>query len=223
MPDWKKWVSRRMGSTQLPDDVHDEVVAEIAAHLEDECEDNRSLGLSESSARRRALSEIRWHKLTRAVESAKLKEDVMNNRTKGLWLPALANLVIAGALLTVIRVFGVEDRTFSVSHLPMALPLPWLFALPVSGAAAALLAKRAQAPLAARLIAGLAPSLVALAVFCVMPLVFLLDRWQFSGFPIPLDYFTLSALIWIVLPIFPLLLGALPFLSESALATRSAN
>jgi len=104
-----------------------------------------------------------------------------------------------------------------VSHMPMALPLPWLFALPVSGAAAALLAKRAQAPLAARLIAGLAPSLVALAVFCVMPLVFLLDRWEFSGFPLPLDYFVLSAVVWIVLPILPLLLGALPFLRESNL------
>ena len=99
--------------------------------------------------------------------------------------------------------------------MPIALPLPWLLALPVSGAAAALLAKRAQAPLAARLPAGLAPSLVALAVFCVMPLVFLLDRWQFSGFPLPLDYFALSALVWIVVPIFPLLLGALPFLRQS--------
>jgi hypothetical protein len=230
-PDWQKLVRQHLGSSELPPDVHEEVVAEIAAHLEDNCEDDfehdsaddGSHRLRESDAARHALREIEWPKLARAIHDAKLKEEGMNNRTKGLWLPALANLGIAAALLTVIGILGLEPRTFSVSHMPMALPLPWLFALPVSGAAAALLAKRAQAPLAPRLLAGLAPSLVALAVFCVMPLVFFLDRWEFSGFPLPLDYFVLSAVVWIVLPILPLLLGALPFLRVSSLQEASRH
>jgi len=185
----------------------------------------RSHELSASDATNRALSGVPWRKLARAIHHAKLKEEsmnhstmnhsTMNRRTKELWLPAMANLTIAAALLIAFGILGLKDRSFPVSQMAMAIPFSWLFALPISGAAGGLLAKRAHAPLASRLIAGLAPSLVWLAVFCVMPLVFLLDRWQFSEFPLPLDYFILSAAVWIVLPVFPLLLGTLPFLRES--------
>ncbi|HKI00026.1 MAG TPA: hypothetical protein VJ999_13035 [Candidatus Sulfotelmatobacter sp.] len=204
-----------MAKLRLPCDVKEEVVSELAAHLEDADEEGLTQNLRESEAR--SLSNINWRSLAREIQDSKLKEDAMNNRTKGLWLPALANLTIAATLLVALEMLGLKARILLVSHLAMGLPFPWLFALPVSGAAAALLAKRAQAPLAARLIAGLAPSLVSLAVFCIMPLVFVLDRWQFSGFPIPLDYFFLSALVWIVLPVFPLLVGTLPFLRQSGL------
>ena len=199
----------------LPHDAKEAVITELAAHLEDAYEQGLTQQLGESEASRRALANIDWHRLALGVGRAKRKEETMNNRTKRLWLPAMANLMIAATLLATLEILGLKPRTFSVSHMAMALPFPWLFALPVSGAAAALLAKRAQAPSGVRLIAGLAPSLVSLAVFCVMPLVFVLDRWEFSGFPLPLDYFALSAVIWIVLPAFPLLVGALPFLRES--------
>ncbi len=210
-----------MSQLRLPHDAKEAVIAELAAHLEDVYEDGLAHELGQSEAKRRALSGIDWHNLTLGIRRTKLKEEAMNNRTKRLWLPAMANLTIAAALLTAFGILGVKPRIWSVSHIAMAVHFPWLFALPVSGAAAALLAKRAQAPLAARLIAGLAPSLVSLAVFCVMPLVFVLDRWEFSGFPLPLDYFILSAVVWIVLPAFPLLVGTLPFLRESALTTPS--
>jgi hypothetical protein len=222
MLDWKGLVRARLARLRLPHDAKEAVIEELAAHLEDSYEEGLTRQLGEAEAERCAppncaLTSIDWHKLALGIERTKLKEDLMNHRTKVLWLPAMANLVIAAALLTTFGILGVQPRTFSVSHLPMVLPLPWLFALPISGAAAALLAKRAQAPVAARLIAGLAPSFVALAVFCVMPLVFVLDRWQFSGFPLPLDYFILSAVIWTVLPAFPLLVGTLPFLRQSDL------
>jgi hypothetical protein len=216
MPDWKNVVRERVANLRLPHDAREVVIAELAAHLEDAYEEGLTQQLDESEASSRALANIDWHRLALGVGRAKRKEETMNNRTKHLWLPAMANLMIAAALLATLEILGVKPRTFSVSHMAMALPFPWLFALPVSGAAAALLAKRAQAPVAARLLAGLAPSLVSLAVFCVMPLVFVLDRWEFSGFPLPLDYFFFSAAVWIVLPVFPLLVGTLPFLRDSA-------
>ena len=216
MPDWKNVVQERMANLRLPHDAKEVVIAELAAHLEDAYEEGLAQNLGESQARRRALSDIDWHHLALGIRRAKHKQEAMNNRTKRLWLPAMTNLMIAAALLATLEILGVKPRTFSVSHMAMALPFPWLFALPVSGAAAAFLAKRAQAPVAARLMAGLAPSLVSLAVFCVMPVVFVLDRWEFSGFPLPLDYFFFSAGVWIVLPVFPLLVGTLPFLRDSA-------
>ena len=223
MPDWKNLVRERMAQLRLPHDAKEAVIAELAEHLEDAYEEGLTQNLGESEARKRALSDIDWRHLALGIRRAKLKEEAMNNRTKRLWLPAMANLMIAAALLATLEILGVRPRMFSVSHMAMALPFPWLFALPVSSAVAALLAKRAQAPSTVRLVAGLAPSLVSLAVFCVMPLVFILDRWEFSGFPLPLDYFFLSAGVWIVLPAFPLLVGALPFLREPPVPVPSAQ
>jgi hypothetical protein len=222
-PDWKRIVRERMSSPNSPCKLDEDVIAELAAHLEETYELAQSRGLHATTALERTLQEVQevevnnWHVLAADIHRAKSEEEVMNHRTKGLWLPAMANLAISVVLLSALELLGLRSRIFTVSHLTLGLPLPWLFALPISGAAAALLAKRAQAPLAARLIAGLAPSLVALAAFCVMLLVFLLDRWEFSGFPLPLDYFILSAVIWVVLPAFPLLVGTLPFLRQSDL------
>ena len=222
MPDWNRLVRARMARLRLPQEAKEAVIFELAAHLNDVYEAALARHADESEAQQfalseLALSEIDWRRLVRKIQRAKPKEEAMNHRTKGLWLPAMANLFIAVVLLTAPSILGVRDRTFWVSHLPMGIPWPWLSALPLSGAVAAFLAKRAQAPLSARLIASLAPSLVWLAAFCALTLVFLLDRWEFSRFPLPLDYFFLSALIWIVLPAFPLLLGALPFLRQSDL------
>jgi hypothetical protein len=218
MPDWKKLIRERLAPCRLPSADREEVFSELAAHLEETYQDARSRGLNHAAAVELTLQEVKnWRVLATNICRAKSQEDLMNYRTKSLWLPAFANVIIAAALLTALEILGVKPRILWVSHIAMALPFPWLFALPVSGAAAALLAKRAQAPVAVRLIAGLAPSLIALAVFCVMPLVFVLDRWEFSGFPLPLDYFILSAVVWIVLPAFPLLVGTLPFLRESGL------
>jgi hypothetical protein len=215
MPDWNRLVRAHMARLRLPHAAKEEVISELAAHLNDAYEAALARNLDESEAKHFALSEIDWHHLALEIQSTRPKEETMNPRAKGLWLPAMANLLIAAALLTTLGILGVQPRRFSVSHMPMAIPLPWLFALPLSGAAAAFLAKRAQAPLAARLIAGLAPSLVWLAVFTIMTLAFALDRHDFAAFP--LDYFAVSAVAWIVLPAISLGLGTLPFLRESAL------
>lgn len=145
----------------------------------------------------------------------------MNHRTKGLWLPAVANIGVAAATLVALDKLGVQARMVKVSHIALAVHAPWLCILPLSAAIGSLLAKRAQAPATTRLLAGLAPSLIWLAVFSVMALAFLVDRPAFSGFP--LDYFALSAVVWVILPAFALLLGTLPFLRESASATTRTD
>lgn len=145
----------------------------------------------------------------------------MNHRTKSLWLPAIANIGVAAAMLVALDKLGVQTHIAQVNHLAVPLPTPWFCMLPLSAAIGSLLAKRAQAPATTRLLTGLAPSLIWLAVFSVMALAFLVDRPAFSGFP--LDYFALSAVVWVILPAFALLLGTLPFLRESALATTRTD
>jgi hypothetical protein len=238
MPDWKKIVRERMASLALPQEREQSIVAELATYLEDDYIDGLAHGLDETAATERAVAQIQWKKLSRRIRNVRLKEEPMNNRTKSLWLPAIANLTVATVLLIVLDKLGAEPRMIRAIHLALArlalshpgafrsiaaieqlvdvFHLPWLFTLPFSAAAASLLARRAQAPTAIRLIAGLAPSLVWLAVFVVMPLVFLLDRWQFpAGFPLGLNYFASSAIAWIMVPAVPLLLGTLPFLRQA--------
>jgi hypothetical protein len=221
MPDWNRLVRERLASSGLSREVRDEVVAEIAAHLEDHFEHNDSQELSESEIENRAISETQWHEFARAIHHAKLKEESMNHRTRTLWLPAIVNIGVAAAMLVTLDQLRVQPRMMNVGHLALAFHLPWLCALPLSAALASLLARRAQAPATARLLAGLAPSLIWLAVFSVMGLALLVDRQAFSGFP--LDYFAMSAVVWVLLPAFALLLGTLPFLRESRLPEASRH
>ena len=244
MPDWKGLIRERMSSLNLPPESKEEVISELAAHIEDRYQEELAQGFRESESRRRVLSEVQWSKLARGVRRAR-KEDSMNNRTRTLWFPAVVNLFIATILLTLLEMLGVHPRMihahmalnyFAKSHpdaikylvpidrLLYRLNLTWLCALPFSAALASLLARRAKAPAAFRLLAGLAPSLVWLAVFVAMSLEFELDRWQFpSGFPLEFSYFALSAISWIALPAVPLLLGTLPFLREPNLSRTQTN
>jgi hypothetical protein len=246
MRDWKKLVRERMSGLNLPPDLKEEVVSELAAHLEDGYQNEVARGLGESEASRHVLSEVQWNKLAREIRRATSKEESMNNRTRALWLPAMVNLTVAAVLLIILVELGADDRMtrstwlavnqLALDHrghvwffvlvyklLEMIHP-SWLLTLPLSAAAGCFMARRAQASAAVRLMVGLAPSLLWLAVFVAMSLEFELDRWQFpTGFPLEFSYFALSALGWIVLPAVPLLLGTLPFLREPNLSRAQTN
>ena len=246
MPDWKNLVRERMLALNLPPGAKEEVISELAAHLEDSYQNEIARGLGEAEASQHVLSEVRWNKLAREIRRATRKEKSMNNRTRALWLPAMVNLTVAAVLLTILVELGADDRMMRSSLLAIdqlaidhpdhitffvliykllgTIHLAWLLALPLSSAAGCLMARRAQASAAVRLIVGLAPSLLWLAVFVAMSLEFELDRWQFpTGFPLEFSYFALSALGWIVLPAVPLLLGTLPFLRDPNLSRAQAN
>jgi hypothetical protein len=238
-PDWKKLVDDRTASLPLPAESREEIVTELAAHLEDGYHDDLARGLTESEAGQRALSEVQWNALARRIRRATFKEAPMNSRVKGLWLPAIVNMLLAMSLFVICQIHPVQQAVRvaiiwlmvtlgkhgahllmgQVGRMSVALSLvPWFFTLPLSAAVASRLAKRAQAPPALRLIAGMAPSLAWLAVFTAMALEFTLDRWQFpAGFPLELNFFVLSAVCLIVLPALPLLVGTLPFLREAEL------
>ncbi len=137
----------------------------------------------------------------------------MNNRTKSLWLPALANLIIAPGLLMILQKVGLHPRVVWIGNMAMVLYLPWLVALPVFGALGAFLAKRAHASPLYRMASGTAPALAMLGSFAVfLPLSLALGTAHLSGFP--WVYFALTILNWVLLPALALLLGATPFLRD---------
>lgn len=227
-PDWKRIVSKHTGGSaggrgRPPlhgNAMDDDVVAELAAHLEEVYDASRSRGMKDEEATATALQEVGdWNVLAAAIVRAKSEEDAMNQRTKSLWLPAMASLTGAALLLLIIQKLGVQPRIVWMQNsaqqkMAMVFYMPWLIALPAFGALGALLARRSQASTLHRLVAGTAPALAMLGAFAVLlPVSLVLDRTaHLSGFP--WIYFGLTMLNWIGLPALALLIGALPFLRE---------
>lgn len=208
-PDWGKLVREHMGPLDLPCDIQENVVNELAAHLQETYEAARSQRIREEEALELALQEVEdWNVLATNIQCAK-EERIMNHRTKSLWMPVLANLIAAPGLLMVLQKLGVHPRVLWTGNMAMVLYLPWLATLPAFGAFGAFLAKRAQASPLYRIVSGTAPALAMLGSYVIILPVSLVFETGFSWV-----YFALSTLNWILLPAFALLLGAAPFLRD---------
>ncbi len=220
MPDWKKLVREHIASAALPPASREEVVSELADHLEETYETARSRNLTDPAALERVAQEVSdWHRLVKEISRAK-EEKTMNNRTRSLWLPAMANLIAAPGLLMVFQKLAVQPRVLWIGDMAMVLYLPWLITLPIFGAFGAFLAKRAHARFVHRLIVGLSPALAVLGAFAlVLPVSLVVDRQALRHFPF--GYFALTICNWVVLPALALLLGTLPFLRERNSLARS--
>jgi hypothetical protein len=149
MPDWQRLVRRRLSGLTLDAAEKDEVQAELAAHLAETCEELRRQGITEEEAVRRTLSQVEdWQKLTRLIQTARTKENIMTNRVKQFWLPALLTLMLSMGLLMLIQVFGpnpwlVARKSGWSLVAPVAVVyLPWLLSLPLIGAMGAYLSNR---------------------------------------------------------------------------------
>jgi|SRR5580700_1508840 hypothetical protein len=209
MPDWISLVRERLHPLDLPENERREVINELAAHLEDLYEEQIGNGISQSQARESAMKEVDcWHPLAKDIQRAKLKEGIMNARTKQLWLPSLVSLTTAMLSLMSFTLLGVQPRLFYAHHAVTTLYFPWLAALPLCGAAGAYLSRRAGGEQLACLASSLFPAATLLACFFFI----LLDSIFGTGRALTFSGFLLFVWNWVFLPGTALLLGALPFL-----------
>lgn len=157
---------------------------------------------------KKLLTGISW------LEHVQRKDKMMmNNRTKTLWLPALASLT--GSMtwrLTLQRSFPQSQTLLNHAGLPLTYQLLWLAALPLFGAASAHLSRRAGGDRSTGLTAALFPSIVMIPLW-----IALATR---MSHPSPRQWFGLfcGVLNWIVVPGIALSLGA-----WSLLSAQSAN
>jgi len=221
MPDWKRIVSENLAAMNLACGVRGEVNAELAAHMEEIYESVRADCVSESAAMEQTLKEVgNWRVLAENIHRAKSEEESMNHRTKSLWLPTLLTLLGASVSLMAAQLLGVQPRLFWIRGMGITLYWPWLAGLPLCGALGAYLSQRAQAPLRARLVAGLSPALIMLIVmFLILPWGLAIDGLQF----LRLVGFGLGLANWVALPGIALLIGALPFLHDSPQAATQRS
>ena len=216
MPDWKKLVEQRLFSLNLPPSAKQEIVAELAAHLEDVYEAAKARGLDANFALELAQQEIHdWHVLLADLRRAKSKENSMNLRTRSLWLPALASLFASSLFLCALTEISLQPKLLarlnsSAAHWVYTV---WIVAQIAFGALGAFLSRRVGGSRMARVVAATFPAIVMLATCAiVIPASALMEHNDFI-FHNP-GRLWWGAFLWAVVPAVTLLLGAMPFLQQ---------
>ena len=215
MRDWESLVGQKLAGLSLEAEERREVIAELAGHLEEMIEQLRGEGLSEEVAIERALLQVRnWQSLRRKIQKARLKEDVMTDRVKQIWLPGFLTLFLSMMLLMLIQFFGPQPLIVSRSGWRMTAPVaviyvPWLLSLLLIGAMGAYLAGRAGASPRATLLSILFPALPYSIFFVIwIPVSLILDDHIVHN--TMRSALLMGLVAWVVLPGVALLAGGLP-------------
>ncbi|HSS96797.1 MAG TPA: hypothetical protein VLK33_07200 [Terriglobales bacterium] len=208
MHDWSKLIRERLGPMNLPKQIQDEVVSELASHLQDVYEDKIVAGNTESSALEFALGQVdHWRPLAKEIE--RTRGGIMNNRSKQFWLPALLSLSASMIWLMFIELTAeklhMPWRYSNVAFMPYVL---WIVSLPLIGGLTAYLAYRAGSTRRACFSAVTFPCMVMFVMWLVL-VGYLLMRKT----PQPIHALSISygLFFWVLLPAGALLLGTWPF------------
>jgi hypothetical protein len=218
VPDWRETVRERMDSDLLPSPDREEVISELAAHLEERYHEARSRGLNHATAVELTLREVEdWRVLATNICRAKsnIEEDPMNYNAKTLYLPALVSF--ASASLFLLAFTWISLQPYSLVRLQSGLGfwfyVGWLLTQVLCGALGAFLSGQAGGSSTARMLAGTFPAIVMFGLWAVwIPVTALFEHNTFVR-QHPLNY-ALGIFVWVLPPGFALLLGAAPFLKE---------
>jgi len=221
MPDWRAHVRDHLGSLRHVRAEEEEVVCELAGHLEECYAALRAKGMPEEEAFSETCARAgNWEELRSGIVSA-IEEGTMNDRVKQIWVPGLVTLLSSYVVLTLFQRIGVRPMVLHPGEpRGVVLYLPWLFLLPLIGAVGAYLSRRALADGWRVYLAASLPALALGAFFLLLfPLAFALDRQV----PLHIKGTALVAMMvgWVALPGIALCLGvALQGLSKRRTASR---
>jgi hypothetical protein len=211
MPDWNAIVREYLAGLSLEAEERREVIAELAAHLEECFEELRRQGLAEEAAVSRTLLQVKdWQDLRRKIQTARRKENIMSNRVRQFWLPGFATLFLSTILLALTEIYGPKPWIMSWGHPPVAvIYIPWLFCLPFVGAVGAYLSYRAGGSGRAIFLSTIFSALPFLAsIVVVLPVSLIFDR--FIAHNIAPMALVMALLGWVLIPVAALLAGGLP-------------
>jgi hypothetical protein len=211
MRDWEAIVREQLAGLVLEQDERSEVIAELAAHLEESFEELRRQGLAEEAAVTRTLLQVKdWQDLRRKIQTARRKENIMSNRVRQVWLPGFATLFLSTILLALTEIYGPKPWIISWGHPPVALIyIPWLFWLPFVGAVGAYLSYRAGGSGRAIFLSTIFSALPFFAlIVVVLPVSLIFDH--FIAHNIAPMALVMALLGWVLIPVAALLAGGLP-------------
>jgi hypothetical protein len=208
--DWSQRLREQLAGMRLDADQQEEIIAELAGHLEDVYENFLEQGICAEKAEEQAWREVsNGRELSRRIRRAKQGEEEMNNRTKQIWMPGLVTAGLATLLLAILENSGVKPTVVSApAEIPTIFYMPWLLSLPVFGFVGAHWSRRAGGGTGARIIAGIFTSLIFFALpFPLWPLALIVDHGTPTMAVVGWFWCLLN---WAVLPCLALLVGALP-------------
>jgi len=215
MADWEEIVRRELAGLALGPEERREVVAELAAHLEETCEAMLRRGVSEDEALRRTLWQAGdWRHLRKRIQAARSKEGSMTDRVRQWWLPGFVALFLSMMLLMANEFMGIKPLIVSAHGSQLSAPVaviyvPWLLLLVPIGAMAAYLAGQAGGSQRAMFVSTVFPVLPHLGFFLIVfPVVLILDDHVAHNIMTSALFMSLAA--WVLLPGVALLAGGLP-------------
>jgi len=222
MPDWREMARGRLTPLRVDAKRQEEIITELADHLEQLCEDLVRQGKSEVEAVQLALHAAGdWDELRREIQLVASEEGIMKYRIKALWLPGVCTSALSMLLLRLLQMQSAPAP--NVVWLPYGVGFVvywrWLLCLPLIGALGAYWSRRAGGGLVERVLAA---SLHIVGLSYLMVLFFCLAviidfRVSLS---VQLVAFGMYILGWGFAPFLLLLLGAFPFLRGDAAESR---
>lgn len=217
MRDWKPFVRERIDAMNLAPDQKEEIVSEVAAHFEDIYEAARSEGLTEADALERATTvEVDWRRLAAQIQRTKQQEATMNDRTRQLWLPGLASFWAAMICDLALGGGALSGESLFYSHTKQLMFALLLVAQLCCGAVGAFLSRRAGGNRSARIAAALFPCGILLVTMFIVIAICAVGRATGLAFAaLDMTILIRPVLIVVLVPSIVMLLGALPFLSDT--------
>ncbi|PYU50782.1 MAG: hypothetical protein DMG48_12780 [Acidobacteria bacterium] len=224
MPDWQELVRKRLSGLKLGSAEREEVHAELAVHLEESYESLRTKGLPEQAAMQQTLAQVAdWQDLRREIQIARtVKENLMNDRVRQLWLPGLLTFALSMGLLELVQKFGARPIVLDLDKGTPVLMFytPWLLALPLAGALGAYLSKRAGGSARIVLASSIFPVLPFGVVFMIAGPVGLVISHSLAHHIVTAAFFSMSV-GWVLAPGIALLVGG--FLMQLLISRRSST
>jgi hypothetical protein len=225
--DWNALVREHLPKVGIASSQREEIVAEIAGHLEEFYEGQCVQGMSDVEAFNYALAQVTdWPKLARKIERARRTEGKMNQSTRTFWLPAFITVTAWVLFEAILAQTSYGPRMISGHPNMMLVVGPiWLAGQPLLGAIGAYASRRAGGTRSARLAAGLFPAIVTFAGICaayILVLIAILHGRIDQGHFVPVSVAKL-ALGGVVIPGLAMLLGTLPFLRPEKARVLAEN
>ena len=215
MRDWEALVREQLAGLVLDPQERREVVAELAAHLEEVFDGLVRQGVPEEEALRRTFSQAgNWQDLRLKIQATRSEENRMTNRVRQFWLPGLLTLLLSMVLLMVIPFIGPKPLIVSSHGWRMIAPVaviyvPWLLLLLPIGAMGAYLAGRAGGSQRTTILSIVFPVLPYSVLFIIaFPVSLVLD--DHVAHNIMLSALLVGFVAWVLLPGVALLAGGLP-------------